>query len=143
MGKNILRGVLFFAILVSHVHGDDSVFFGNSTDRRLMSNIEKLGELDNGFVVYSWRWNQTARDLDQRYGATEVDGGFISIGFVAQEVAKVYPDAVKTGVSGYLFVDEQELARADQYIRWKLTSDSRTLSGRCSRVRGSRYIMCF
>lgn len=139
MVKNMLTAVLVVGLVVSQVHSADS-FFSGSTDRRLMSNVEKLGDLENGLAIYSWKWNETARALDPRYGA---DGGFISIGFVAQEVAKVYPDTVQRGENGYLFINERELAKADQYIRWKLTSDSTTVDGRCARVRGSSYILCF
>jgi len=141
--RNILS-ILFFCVLpVSQAQSADSSLFGFSTDKRLMSKIEKLGELEGGLIVYSWQWNKIASELDPRYGAAEVDGGFLSIGFIAQEIAKVYPDAVEIGDSGYLHINEQQLAKADQFIRWKLTSDSRTLSGRCSRINGSRYILCF
>jgi hypothetical protein len=141
--RNILS-ILFFCMLsVSQAQSADSSLFGFSTDKRLMSKIEKLGELENGLVVYSWQWNKTASELDPRYGIAEVDGGFLSIGFIAQEIGKVYPDAVEIGDSGYLHINEQQLAKADQFIRWKLTSDSRTVSGRCSRINGSRYILCF
>ena len=143
MVKNMLTAVLVLGLVVSQAHSADSVLFSGNTDRRLMSSIEKLGELDNGLAIYSWKWNETARALDPRYGATGADGGFISIGFVAQEVAKVYPDTVQRGGNGYLFINEKELAKADQYIRWKLTSDSRTVGGRCARVRGSSYVLCF
>jgi hypothetical protein len=143
MVEKLVRFLFCFLVLVGHAHGQDSVFFSNSTDSRLMVNIEKLGNLDNGFEVFSWEWSETARDRDPRYGAAEVDGGFLSIGFIAQQVAKVYPDAVEVGGSGYLHINETKLAKADQYIRWKLTSDSRTLGGRCSRINGSRYTLCF
>ena len=141
--RNILSILLFCMLSVSQAQSADSSLFGFSTDKRLMSKIEKLGELEDGLVVYSWQWNKTASQLDLRYGTAEVDGGFLSIGFIAQEIAKVYPDAVEIGDSGYLHIDEQQLAKANQFIRWKLTSDSRTVSGRCSRINGSRYILCF
>ena len=143
MVRNILSILFFCMLLVSQAQSADSSLFGFSTDKRLMSNIEKLGTLENGLIVYSWQWNKTASELDPRYGTAEVDGGFLSIGLIAQEIAKVYPDAVEIGDRGYLHINERQLAKADQYMRWKLTSDSRTLSGRCSRIHGSRYILCF
>jgi len=141
--RNILSILLLFVFAANQAQSADASLFGISADKRLMSNIEKLGTLENGLIVYSWQWNKTASELDPRYGIAEVDGGFLSIGFIAQEIAKVYPDAVEIGDRGYLHINEQQLAKADQYMRWKLTSDSRTLSGRCSRIHGSRYILCF
>jgi len=141
--RNILSILLLFVFAANQAQSADASLFGISADKRLMSNIEKLGTLENGLIVYSWQWNKTASELDARYGTAEVDGGFLSIGFIAQEIAKVYPDAVEIGDRGYLHINEQQLAKADQYMRWKLTSDSRTLSGRCSRIHGSRYILCF
>ena len=143
MVRNILSILLLFVFAASQAQSANASLFGISTDKRLMSNIEKLGRLENGLIVYSWQWNKTASELDPRYGNAEVDGGFLSIGFIAQEISKVYPDAVEIGDRGYLHINEQQLAKADQYMRWKLTSDSRTLSGRCSRIHGSRYILCF
>ena len=143
MVRNILSILLLFVFAANQAQSADASLFGISADKRLMSSIEKLGTLENGLIVYSWQWNNTASELDPRYGTAEVDGGFLSIGFIAQEIAKVYPDAVEIGDRGYLHINEQQLAKADQYMRWKLTSDSRTLSGRCSRIHRSRYILCF
>jgi len=141
--KKLVRFLFYFVVFIGHAQGQEPVFFSNSTDSRLMLKIEKLGELANGLEVFSWEWSETARALDPRYGASERDGGFISIGFIAQELAKTYPNAVEEGGNGYLFINADQLAKEDQYIRWKLTSDSRTVSGRCSRVLGSRYTLCF
>lgn len=33
-----------------------------------MSDINKSGVLENKLAVYSWRWNETARNLDARDG---------------------------------------------------------------------------
>ena len=108
-----------------------------------MSHVNKLGVLENGLAVYSWRWNETAQNLDAQYGALGTTGGYISMGFIAQEVAKVYPNAITIGDHGFLLINEQQLAKEDQFIRWKLTSESRTVDGRCAKIERSQHIFCF
>jgi hypothetical protein len=143
MVVSMLKALCFFLIVVCNAHAADSFLFDSSSDRRLMSDINKLGELENGLAVYSWRWNETARNLDARYGAPGTTGGHISMGFIAQEVAKVYPEAITIGDHGFLLINGQQLAKEDQFIRWKLTSESRTVNGRCAKIQQSRYILCF
>lgn len=63
---------------------------GLFSDRRLKTDIRKVGRLDNGLTVYSYRYKA---------------GGPVQIGVMAQEVAQVNPDAVHTHESGYLMVD--------------------------------------
>ncbi len=94
----MLRALFFFLLVVCNVHASDSILVGNSSDRRLMSDINKLGVLENGLVVYSCRRNETAQNLDARCGAPGTTGGYISMGFIAQEVDKVYPAAITSGV---------------------------------------------
>ncbi|MAW25230.1 MAG: hypothetical protein CMQ84_04480 [Gammaproteobacteria bacterium] len=78
-----------------------------------------------------------------RYGAPGTTGGHISVDFIAQEVTKVYPDAITNDDHGFLLINGQQLAKEDQFIRWKLTSESRTVDGRCAKIQRSRYILCF
>jgi hypothetical protein len=61
-----------------------------SSDERLKTDIRKVGELDNGMPVYLYRFKA---------------GGPFQIGLMAQEVAKVKPEAVGTMPNGYLGVD--------------------------------------
>jgi len=49
------------------------------SDRRLKTNIQRIGRADNGLPIYSYRY---------------VWGGPVQIGFMAQDVEKVRPDAV-------------------------------------------------
>jgi hypothetical protein len=60
------------------------------SDRRLKTDIEKVGELDNGLPVHSFRFKA---------------GGPPVIGLIAQDVAKVKPEAVATMPGGWLGVD--------------------------------------
>jgi hypothetical protein len=60
------------------------------SDRRLKENIKKIGTADNGLAIYSY---------NLKGGATT------QIGFMADEVEKVIPEAVITHPSGYQMVD--------------------------------------
>lgn len=65
--------------------------FGLSkSDERLKTDIKRVGKLDNGLPVYQYRFKE---------------GGPIHIGVMAQEVAKVRPEAVHVMPDGFLAVD--------------------------------------
>jgi hypothetical protein len=65
------------------------------SDRRLKSDISRVGSLDNGLPVYSYRIN-----------------GVPEIGLMADEVESVAPWAVVTGADGFKRVNYAEAARA-------------------------------
>jgi len=60
-----------------------------SSDRRLKREIRRIGTWMNGLPVYVWRY---------------IWGGPLQIGFMADEVAQVHPEAVLTGPGGYAMV---------------------------------------
>lgn len=60
------------------------------SDARLKTDIRRVGTLDNGLGVYSYRMK---------------DGGPYQIGVMAQEVAEVMPDAVAIDGNGWMKVD--------------------------------------
>ena len=66
------------------------------SDENLKTDIKKVGELDNGLGIYTWKWNAKAKEL----GADSAP----QIGVIAQEVLKVIPDAVER-IKGYLTVN--------------------------------------
>jgi hypothetical protein len=68
----------------------------SSSDIRLKDDVKKVGELENGLGVYTWRWNEIARGKGIRTP---------EIGVLAQEVAEVIPSAVAIDTDGYLMVD--------------------------------------
>lgn len=139
-----MRKFLWATLLLSFTaYGDYSPLFQYSTDRNLMTNIQRLGVLDNGFEVYAWEWNETAQKLDNRYGVSTAENAYAAIGFIAQNIQNVYPSVVVKGEDGYLRVDERELAAKDQFIRWKLTATSRSVDGRCARILETRFTLCF
>lgn len=139
----IRKLVVFAYIAFSSIQAVGSPLFAYSTDIRLMSNIQRLGEIENGFEVFAWQWNEEALSLDVRFRNSHVSNSFAPIGFIAQEVQKVYPDAVTEDEYGYLRIDGEALALKDQFIRWKLTNTSMTLDGRCVKVGPTRFVLCF
>lgn len=66
------------------------------SDRRLKTDIHKVGKLDSGLPVYSYRYKA---------------GGPKQIGLMAQDVEKVKPEAVKN-VGGYKAVEYDKAVRA-------------------------------
>jgi len=73
--------------LVGNIGG--SLLGGLFSDRRLKRNIKAIGKADNGLTIYSYQY---------------VTGGPTQLGYMADEVQKVAPDAVGEQ-NGYLTVD--------------------------------------
>ena len=76
----------------------DGMFGGLfSSDQRLKTNIKKLGK-QNGYNIYSWDWNETAKELniDKKYP--------YNVGVMAQEVKHI-PGAVTEDANGYYLVN--------------------------------------
>ena len=67
-----------------------SAGLGLFSDRRLKTDIKRVGQLDNGLPVYSYRYK----------GETETQ-----IGLMAQDVEKVNPSAVSVAKNGFKMVD--------------------------------------
>lgn len=63
---------------------------GLFSDRRLKTDIKQVGTADNGLAIYSYRYTF---------------GGPSQIGFMADEVEQVFPDAVSVDPYGYKVVD--------------------------------------
>jgi len=75
-----------------------------ASDIRLKRDIVALGRLDDGLVLYRFRYNWS----DQVY-----------VGVMAQEVAAVVPAAVVRGPDGYLLVDYARLGlRMQTWSEW-------------------------
>jgi len=65
------------------------------SDIRLKENITYLGQ-SQGFNIYSWDWNDKAKELGINDPTT---------GVIAQEVQKTNPELVRTSTNGYLLVN--------------------------------------
>ena len=74
-----------------------ALLFSAFSDRRLKKDIKKVGELDNGLNVYTWKWNEEGKKL--------ASNNQPEIGVIAQEVQEVIPEAVAKGSHGYLTVN--------------------------------------
>ena len=104
---------LFFA---SGLAAEDTSIKEYSSDNRLMMNVLTARVLDNGMVIHNWEWNETAKSLDAKYGASEEDGGYAPTGLIAQDVQAKYPDAVIEDANGFLTIDLPMLADQDELI---------------------------
>ena len=145
--------ILVSLLFVGPTYAGVSPLFEYSTDKRLMSNIKKLGRLmsnikklgslKNGLEVFSWNWTSEAGRLDKRYSSESDIGNYVNIGFIAQNIQKEFPEAVESGPDGYLRINPVRLAAEDQFMRWKLSSTARTTRGRCAKILETQLTLCF
>ena len=66
------------------------------SDIRLKEAIKYLGKSSKGYNIYTWNWNDEARELGIDDPTT---------GVIAQEIQEIKPEAVHTGSHGYLMVN--------------------------------------
>jgi hypothetical protein len=71
------------------------------SDRRLKVDLKKIGTHSTGLNVYEWEWNAKAFVLGLDKHPRK--------GFIAQEVQKVFPEAVFEGTHGYLMIDYSKI----------------------------------
>mgnify|MGYP003342543837 CR=1 FL=1 len=69
---------------------------GYFSDERLKENIKSIGTSENGHKLYTWDWNDKAKEL----GINDP-----TIGVIAQEVMKYMPEAVSKNTNGYYMVN--------------------------------------
>lgn len=107
---NVIQGIAtgFPTIDSSGTSSSKSGGFGfNATlpwsDSRLKKAIKFLFKLANGINIYSWEWNDKAKEL----GIPEMYPNY-NVGVIAQEVAHL-PNAVVQDANGYLKVNYGEL----------------------------------
>ena len=72
------------------------MYFLGQSDERLKENIKPIGISENGHNVYTWDWNNKAKEL----GVNNP-----TIGVIAQEVKKYMPEAVIKDDNGYYMVN--------------------------------------
>ncbi len=75
------------------------MYLAAGSDSRLKENVRYIGKKD-GHNVYEWDWNQEGERLF---------GDQPTYGVIAQEAAKIAPEAVSRGKDGYLRVNYGEL----------------------------------
>ena len=72
-----------------------------ASDKRLKTNITKMGQLKSGLNIYKWDWKEGAEKLGADMNHT--------IGVIAQEVKEMFPNAVVKMDNGYYAVKYGEL----------------------------------
>lgn len=72
------------------------MYFMGQSDERLKENIKPIGKSENGHNVYTWDWNDKAKELGVNDPTT---------GVLAQEVMKYMPEAVSKHANGYYMVN--------------------------------------
>lgn len=85
-------GLMDFLTLGAYAKG-----VGVFSDERLKKDIEEVKALSNGVKVVRWKWNDIGKKI--------ADASQPTYGVIAQQVAKIIPDAVMKHASGYLMVD--------------------------------------
>ncbi len=69
----------------------------NASDSRLKDNLQLISKLPNGMNLYSWTWNELAKEKLNLVGE--------STGVIAQEVKLIKPEAVTLDEDGFFKVD--------------------------------------
>jgi len=72
------------------------MYFLGQSDERLKENIKPIGKSENGHNLYTWDWNDKAKELGVNDPTT---------GVIAQEIMKYMPEAVITDKNGYYMVN--------------------------------------
>lgn len=90
------------------VFANDPSLENYSTDYKLLNNVVSLRSLENDLVIYNWEWSEAALDL----GIGELP----TVGFIAQEVRLIYPNAIMTDANGYSMIDLPILIDLDDLV---------------------------
>jgi len=72
------------------------MYYLGQSDERLKENIEYVGKSSDGHNIYTWDWNDKAKELG-------IDNP--TKGVIAQEVIKYMPEAVSKDANGYYMVN--------------------------------------
>tara|TARA_Y100000385_G_scaffold110719_1_gene114931 strand:+ start:846 stop:3371 length:2526 start_codon:yes stop_codon:yes gene_type:complete len=91
----------FLGDLVGSIAGDlDWGDILDISDTALKENIRKTGTAKNGLGLYEWDWTEEGKRISK---------GQRTKGYLAQEVAQKYPQAVKVGEDGHLRINYRKL----------------------------------
>jgi len=71
-----------------------------ASDMNLKDSLKPVAKI-NGFQLYTWKWNEKAREIGCDHEPT--------FGVVAQEVRELRPEAILESPNGYLMVDYKKL----------------------------------
>ncbi len=135
--NNLTRVIVALIMIASSSGAQNTLNVEYSSDNRLMKNVVTVGVLENDMVIHGWEWNDIAKALDVKYGASEEDGGYLPAGLIAQDVQARYPDAIEVDNDGYLKIILPVLMERDEIIA------SLVLSGDASIIAGNWLAMGF
>ena len=135
--NNLTRVIVALIIIASSSGAQNTLNIEHSSDNRLMKNVVTLGVLENDMAIHGWEWNDIAKALDVKYGASEEDGGYLPAGLIAQDVQARYPDAIEVDNNGYLKIILPVLMERDEIIA------NLVLSGDASIIAGNWLAMRF
>ena len=128
--NNLTRVIIALIMIASTSGAQNTLNIEYSSDNRLMKNVVTLGVLENDMVIHGWEWNDIAKALDVKYGASEEDGGYLPAGLIAQDVQARYPDAIEVDNNGYLKIILPVLMERDEIIaRLVLSGDASIIAG--------------
>lgn len=86
----------FQDLLLAAAGGASQGYAASKSDKKLKTNIRKVGQLASGLNTYFWDWTEEAKKFV---------GNQMTFGVMAQEAIEVFPEAVSMHPDGYLQVD--------------------------------------
>ena len=95
-GRKESSGGMFGDLLSGAAQAAATYYATKTSDKRLKTNIQKVGQLPSGLPTYTWDWKEEFKHLV---------GNQPTLGVIAQEAMEVFPEAVSMNSNGYLQVD--------------------------------------
>jgi len=96
-GRKESSGSGMFGDLLSAAAQAAATYYATTgSDKKLKTNIKKVGQLPSGLPTYTWDWKEEFKHLV---------GNQPTLGVIAQEAMELFPEAVSMHADGYLQVD--------------------------------------
>ena len=95
-GRKESGGGMFGDLLSGAAQAAAAYYGAKTSDKRLKTNIKKVGQLPSGLPTYTWDWKEEFKHLV---------GNQPTLGVIAQEAMELFPEAVSMHADGYLQVD--------------------------------------
>jgi len=89
-------GGMFGDLLSGAAQAAAAYYGAKGSDKKLKTNIKKVGQLPSGLPTYTWDWKEEFKHLV---------GNQPTLGVIAQEAMELFPEAVSMHADGYLQVD--------------------------------------
>lgn len=95
-GRKEESGGMFGDLLSAAAQAAATYYATTGSDRKLKTNIQKIGQLPSGLPTYTWDWKEEFKHLV---------GNQPTLGVIAQEAMEIFPEAVSMHPDGYLQVN--------------------------------------